>query len=165
MTGWLALVLSVVALTGVAWLVVSRESAGDLDFASTGDVAETRRAIESLETSMASLESRVDALADLEDTATAARSRLESTLRQDIEAVEQRLSSYDSLPPRVGNLESSVAAIQGIEAGARDTLLLAEAEYYLKIANALTTLAAISSWRVSRSGWLTTAWPALATRL
>ena len=140
MTGWLALVLSVVALTGVAWLVVSRESAGDLDFASTGDVAETRRAIESLETSMASLESRVDALADLEDTATAARSRLESTLRQDIEAVEQRLSSYDSLPPRVGNLESSVAAIQGIEAGARDTLLLAEAEYYLKIANALTTL-------------------------
>ena len=140
MTGWLALVLSAVALTGVAWLAVSRESARELDFASTGDVAETRRMIESLQTTMSSLETRVDALADLEDTATAARSRLESTLRQDIEAVEQRLSTYDSLPPRVGNLENSVAAIQGIEAGARDTLLLAEAEYYLKIANALSTL-------------------------
>ena len=39
--------------------------------------------------------------------------------RRDIEGLQDRLSTYDSLPPRVGNLEGAVAAIQGIEAGAR----------------------------------------------
>lgn len=138
--GFVALVLSFIALAGVGWLTVSQDSADDLDYATTADVADTRRAVESLQTAIAAVESRIDALAKLEDSAAAARSRLESTLRRDIEAVEERFSSYDSLPPRVGNLETSVAAIQGIEAGARDTLLLAEAEYYLKIANALLTL-------------------------
>ncbi len=138
--GLLALVISVVALAGVAWLTMSQESASELDFASSGDVADTRREVESLGAAITALETRIDALAELEDTASAPRTRLEDTLRQDIGAIEQRFSSYDSLPPRVGNLETSVAAIQGIEAGARDTLLLAEAEYYLKIANALLTL-------------------------
>jgi uroporphyrin-3 C-methyltransferase len=34
------------------------------------------------------------------------------------------------------NLENSVAALQGASAGARDTWLLAEAEYYMQLANA-----------------------------
>jgi uroporphyrin-3 C-methyltransferase len=42
----------------------------------------------------------------------------------------------DSLPGRMSNLENSVAALQGASAGARDTWLLAEAEYYMQIANA-----------------------------
>ncbi len=136
----LSLVVSVVALAGVAWLFLSRESVSELDFASPADVADARRQMETLDSAISTLGSRVDALAALEDSAAAARSRLEESLRRDIEAVEERFASYDSLPPRVGNLETSVAAIQGIEAGARDTLLLAEAEYYLKIANALLTL-------------------------
>lgn len=131
--GLLAVVISVIALAGVAWLTISRESLGELDFAASGDV-------ESLATTITALETRIDALAQLEESAAAERSRLEGSLRRDIEAVEERFSTYESLPPRVGNLETSVAAIQGIEAGARDTLLLAEAEYYLKIANALLTL-------------------------
>lgn len=138
--GLLALVISVVALAGVAWLTLSRDSVGALDFAASGDLADARREVASLETTITALEARIDALAELDESAEAARSRLEGTLRRDIEAVEERFSTFDSLPPRVGNLESSVAAIQGIEAGARDTLLLAEAEYYLKIANALLTL-------------------------
>jgi uroporphyrin-3 C-methyltransferase len=140
MAGLLALVISVIALAGVAWLTISRQSLGELDFAASGDVADARRDVESLGTTITALEARVDALAQLEESAAAERSRLEGSLRRDIEAVEERFSTYESLPPRVGNLETSVAAIQGIEAGARDTLLLAEAEYYLKIANALLTL-------------------------
>lgn len=136
----LALVVSAAALAGVAWLYVSRTSVADIDFASPEDVAEAGRAVESLGETMTNLEERVDALAALEEQTATARSRLEANLRRDLEDLEDRLSTYDSLPPRVGNLESSVAAIQGIEAGARDTLLLAEAEYYLKIANALLTL-------------------------
>ena len=40
------------------------------------------------------------------------------------------------MPGRMSNLENSVAALQGASAGARDTWLLAEAEYYMQIANA-----------------------------
>jgi uroporphyrin-3 C-methyltransferase len=36
----------------------------------------------------------------------------------------------------MSNLENSLAALQGASAGARDTWLLAEAEYYMQIANA-----------------------------
>ena len=36
----------------------------------------------------------------------------------------------------MSNIENSVAAMQGASAGARDTWLLAEAEYYMQIANA-----------------------------
>jgi uroporphyrin-3 C-methyltransferase len=137
----LAIVASAAALAGVGWLYVTRTSVTDIDFASPGDVAETRRAVESLGETISGLEERVDALAALEERAATARAGLETSLRRDLEALDDRLGTYDSLPPRVGNLESSVAAMQGIEAGARDTLLLAEAGNYLKIANALLTLA------------------------
>jgi len=138
--GFLALVVAAAALAGVGWLYLTRSSVADIEFASPNDVAETRRDVSALRDTIAGLEERVDALAALEDLTATARSRLEADLRRDMEGLEDRLSSYDSLPPRVGNLEGAVAAIQGIEAGARDTLLLAEAEYYLKIANALLTL-------------------------
>jgi len=139
-TGLLALTISTAALAGVGWLYLTRNSVADIEFASPDDVAETRRDIAALGDTIAGLEERVDALAMLEDLTATARSRLEADLRRDIEGLQDRLSTYDSLPPRVGNLEGAVAAIRGIEAGARDTLLLAEAEYYLKIANALLTL-------------------------
>ena len=139
-TGLLALAISAAALAGVGWLYLTRSSVADIEFASPADVAETRRDIAALDDTISGLEERVDALAMLEDLTATARSRLEADLRRDIEGLQDRLSNYDSLPPRVGNLEGAVAAIRGIEAGARDTLLLAEAEYYLKIANALLTL-------------------------
>ena len=138
--GLAALFLSLVALAGVAYLYLTAESIGDLEFASPGDVAETRSSVDALAASVEALDVRMEALAGIESSTESARSRLEATLNDEIEALDSRLSMYDSLPPRVGNLENSVAAIQGIEAGARDTLLLAEAEHYLKLANSLLTL-------------------------
>ena len=138
--GLAALFLSLVALAGVAYLYLTAESVGDLEFASPGDVAETRSSVDALAASVEALDGRMEALAGIESSTESARSRLEATLKDEIEALDSRLSMYDSLPPRVGNLENSVAAIQGIEAGARDTLLLAEAEHYLKLANSLLTL-------------------------
>jgi uroporphyrin-3 C-methyltransferase len=42
---------------------------------------------------------------------------------------------------RMSGIESSVAALQGVSAGTRDTWLLSEAEYYMQIANAQLQLA------------------------
>jgi uncharacterized protein HemX len=53
-----------------------------------------------------------------------------------IDESRQSLSELDQKPGRMSNLENSVAALQGVSAGARDTWLLAEAEYYMQIANA-----------------------------
>jgi uncharacterized protein HemX len=60
------------------------------------------------------------------------------TMRQD---VDTRLQLLDSLPSRLSNLENSMASLQGISAGARNTWLVAEAEYYMQIANAQLQLA------------------------
>jgi uroporphyrin-3 C-methyltransferase len=55
--------------------------------------------------------------------------------------LNERSQSLESLPGRVGNLEGSVASLRGISTGARDAWLLAEAEYYMQIANAQLQLA------------------------
>ena len=138
--GAAALLLSLVALAGVAYLILAADSTSELEFASPDEVARNRQSVESLAASIEALDARMETLASVESSTESARSRLEATLKGEIEALDSRLSDFDSLPPRVGNLENSVAAIQGVEAGARDALLLAEAEHYLKIANALLTL-------------------------
>lgn len=139
-TGMAALLFSLVALAGVAYLFVSADPTPELDFASPDDVARNRQSVEALSASIDALDARMESLANVESSTESARSQLEATLKGEIEALGSRLSDFDSLPPRVGNLENSVAAIQGVEAGARDALLLAEAEHYLKLANALLTL-------------------------
>jgi uroporphyrin-3 C-methyltransferase len=55
--------------------------------------------------------------------------------------VEDQLRLLNSLPSRMTTIEDSVASLAGISAGARQTFLLAEAEYYLQIANAQLQLA------------------------
>ncbi len=139
--GLLALLLSVAALAGVAFLYVTRESVPELNFATPTDVAALRRQQDDLGAALTSLESSVESLAGLGDDSQDSRERLASSLRSEIRSLEQQMANYDSLPPRVGNLENAVAGMQGIEAGARDTLLLAEAEYYLQTANTLLSLA------------------------
>ncbi|MEO1320001.1 MAG: uroporphyrinogen-III C-methyltransferase [Pseudomonadota bacterium] len=56
-------------------------------------------------------------------------------------SIDERVDLLDSLPGRVLNLERGVETLQGISAGSRDAWLLAEAEYYMQIANAQVQLA------------------------
>ncbi|MEM7452283.1 MAG: uroporphyrinogen-III C-methyltransferase [Pseudomonadota bacterium] len=56
-------------------------------------------------------------------------------------SIDERVDLLDSLPGRVLNLEQGVETLQGISAGSRDAWLLAEAEYYMQIANAQVQLA------------------------
>ena len=88
----------------------------------SGRVDESRQSLSELDQNLANLASSDESI----------QSRVES-LQQDI---EDRVRLLDSLPGRMSNLENSVAALQGVSAGARDTWLLAEAEYYMQIANA-----------------------------
>jgi uroporphyrin-3 C-methyltransferase len=55
--------------------------------------------------------------------------------------ISERLRLLDSLPTRISSTEAALAALQGVSAGARDTWLLGEAQYYMQLANAQLQLA------------------------
>jgi len=132
--GWLALVLALGAVTGVAYLVFESWRAGSSDQESNAAITDLDNTVDATRDSLASLEQRLERLAG-RDVASVG----------DLQSMERRLNerslSLESLPGRVGNLEGSVASLRGISTGARDAWLLAEAEYYMQIANAQLQLA------------------------
>ena len=132
---WLALLISVIALAAVAyallqdWRTAADEPAA---FASLADVAELERRSDRLDAALAAL------AADAAQTEHPDYAGDIEALRRD---VDRQLETLASLPSRLAGVESSVASLAGISAGARETFLLAEAEYYLQIANAQLQLA------------------------
>ncbi len=59
-------------------------------------------------------------------------------LRKDM---DERIQALDTLPSRMSTIENSVASMAGLSSGSKELFLLAEAEYYLLIANAQLQLA------------------------
>jgi len=126
---WLAMFLSFLTLAAVGYMVMedrrtqeATEAGGDSLAQLSGRVDESRQSLSELDRNLTDLASSDESM----------RSRVES-LQQ---SIEERVRLLDTLPLRMSNLENSVAALQGVSAGARDTWLLAEAEYYMQIANA-----------------------------
>ncbi len=126
---WLAMFLSFLTLAAVGYMVMedrrtqeATEAGGDSIAQLSGRVDESRQSLSELDRNLTDLASSDESM----------RSRVES-LQQ---SIEERVRLLDTLPLRMSNLENSVAALQGVSAGARDTWLLAEAEYYMQIANA-----------------------------
>ncbi len=132
--GWFALVLGLGALSGTAYVVYDDWRAGSSDQESDAALASLDETLKATRDSLNNLEQRLDRLASRD---VASVGELQSMERRLNERVEQ----LDSLPGRVGNLEGSIASLQGISKGARDAWLLAEAEYYMQIANAQLQLA------------------------
>ncbi len=131
---WLALFLSLAALAGVGYMVVEDwRAARDAD-QSANTLADLRNRIASSGESLSNLDR---GLADLAAADAKTASELEF-LQNDL---SNRMQLLDSLPSRMSNLERSLSALQGVSAGARETWLVAEAEYYMQIANAQLQLA------------------------
>jgi len=126
---WLALFLSLLTLAAVGYMIVEDRRTRAAEEASGDSIAHLAGRLDDTGTSVSDLDRK---LADL-----AADSR---SLRSDVEGLERELDDHadllESVPGRLANLENSMSALQGASAGARDTWLLAEAEYYLQIANA-----------------------------
>ncbi|MFQ5549031.1 MAG: uroporphyrinogen-III C-methyltransferase [Woeseia sp.] len=131
---WLALVVSFGALLGAAYILFANLRTGDAVEKSNAALASLNAALDATGESLDGIEHRLDSLAT-RDVASVA----------DLQALERRLNErvreFESLPGRVVNLEDSVSSLQGISTGARDAWLLAEAEYYMQIANAQLQLA------------------------
>ena len=131
---WLAVLLSVVAVSAVGYLLF-------LDWRSADDEAGAERlaALESLDRRIGNVD---EALVELDSKITGIQ---HPDYTDDFAAisrdVDERIRLLNSLPARMSTIENSVASLAGISAGARETFLLAEGEYYLQIANAQLQLA------------------------
>ena len=126
---WLALFLALLALAAGGYMIVEDRRTRAVEEASTDSL---ERLAGRIDESRASLSRLDEGLEDLVSSDEGLETRL-AELQRDI---DRRSDLLDSLPGRMSNLENSIAALQGASAGARDTWLLAEAEYYMQIANA-----------------------------
>ncbi|MEX0975754.1 MAG: uroporphyrinogen-III C-methyltransferase [Woeseia sp.] len=130
----LALILALAAALGVAWLTWQGLSQGTEQAATNttltslaGNLDEARQSLDDLQQEVADLdESDRDVDREL------------ASLTEQVDGLNEDL---ESLPARVADLETTMASLQGISTGARENWWLAEAEYYMQIANAQLQLA------------------------
>ena len=138
---WLSLFFALIGVAGVGYVLLDDSSEDRvLNDARTAvdnlraDVAEANDAIEALGDEAASLRTNAGAAGDEISALEREIGRLEREL-------EERSELVESLPPRMRSIEQSVAGLQGVSIEARNTYLIAEAEYYMQIANAQLQLA------------------------
>jgi uroporphyrin-3 C-methyltransferase len=134
LVAWLALALAAVALAWVAYLGL----AGSV-YDGTASIQAAQ--IEQLRESLYAIRQATDAddekIAGLTDRAGERDERIQTIEDQ----LAERLQRLESMHARLGSLEASMAELKGISSGLRDSWLLAEAEYYMQIANAQLQLA------------------------
>jgi len=131
---WLAVFLALISLASVAYMQVQEWRAQSDADQSASSLADLRSRLASSSESLSNLDRGLSELAAADAQAASELERLQGE-------VNQRIQLLDSLPSRVSNLENSLSALQGVSSGARDTWLLAEAGYYMQIANAQLQLA------------------------
>ena len=145
---WAALALALAAAGMAGWLVFDQWRSADEADAGADAVADlarsTERSLGDIDASLAEFRERLDDFGGRLEQARAAGEeegeRIDE-LRDELDALADTADLVESINPRIGNLERSVASLQGIELDARNTYLLLEAEYYLQIANAQLQLA------------------------
>jgi uroporphyrin-3 C-methyltransferase len=132
---WLALVIALGAIASSGYVAWQNRASDDDRAGNEAAIAELssdlREAVNTLQASQR------EAFAERDDASRRISQRLDSLERE----VDDVLRQSESVAPRLGNLEEAVSSLQGISAGVRDTWMLAEAEYYMQIANAQLQLA------------------------
>ncbi len=135
---WLALFVSVIALSAASYtiykdwrtqqdLALSSDNIQDSIVNLAGRIDTAKEALVSIESQLATLvEADAGIAGDVDE------------LERDL---DDRMRQVAALPSRISDLERSLATLQGISTGAKDTWLLGEAEYYMQLANAQLQLA------------------------
>jgi len=134
----LALALSLVSIAGVAYITLMPDAPQEPLAPDTTALDALTRSVNAGEESVRRLQQRLNELTNRnQDIANS----MEAFQRQLDKRLERQMEIFESLPGRMSNVENSMSSIQGISTGVRDSWLLAEAEYYMQIANAQLQLA------------------------
>jgi uroporphyrin-3 C-methyltransferase len=134
LVGWVALMLSLVALAASGYLAWQSRDTGRN---AAGNEAAIASLSEGIGDARSSLENLKASLSELGETDRESAAEIGMLKRQLNDSARQ----HESVALRLGNLENAIASLQGVSAGVRDTWMLAEAEYYMQIANAQLQLA------------------------
>ncbi|SVD24799.1 uncharacterized protein METZ01_LOCUS377653, partial [marine metagenome] len=131
---WLALILSVIAVSGLGlnYLRDRHTQGASLDRAA--ELLSLAAAMTRAEKTISSVEQSLSTLTELDV-------ERNTTIQQIEQQLSDRLRQLESLPNRLSAVESSISSFQGISTSARDDWLIAEAEYYMQLANAQLQLA------------------------
>lgn len=132
--GWTIVIIIVLAAIGSAYLMWKQQGAQRFAIATDSDIAALRSDLQDTEAALAELQQEVAVIRDENE-------KFQRQISSFANEVNKRLQTVESQGARVASLEGAVASIQGISQGSRNTWLLAEAEYYLQIANAQLNLA------------------------
>lgn len=130
----LAFVLALAALAGVGYLAWQGRDIGSGQADTQATVASLSDNLDEALTTVDDLSERLEELAESD---AAYGSEIGSLERQ----LEDLLDRYEGTPERLSSLEDAMASLQGLSTDVRDNWWLAEAEYYLQIANAQLQLA------------------------
>lgn len=147
---WLAIVIIGIVLAAAAFLFWPR--AAETPTATETSAAPAQRTedlipaatladVDALRDEIGRLNSNLGELATALDDAEATINRQNRDFERLKEGIDERVDLLDSLPGRVQNTEDALSTLQGISTGSRNAWLLAEAEYYMQIANAQVQLA------------------------
>ncbi len=134
LVAWLALLLAVAAL---AWVFYQGIGGPVDDSASRTQAAQIEQLRESLHAIRQTTDANDTSIAELTGKAAARDERIQTIEDQ----LAERLQRLELMHARLGSLEASTAELKGISSGLLDSWLLAEAEYYMQIANAQLQLA------------------------
>jgi uroporphyrin-III C-methyltransferase len=134
LVAWLALVLAALA---AAWAAYQGLAGSVGDSASSVQSAQIEQLKESLHVIRQATDANDAKIAELTVKADGRDVRIQ-TIEDEL---AERLQRLESMHARLGSLEGSMAELRGISSGLRDSWLLAEAEYYMQIANAQLQLA------------------------
>jgi uncharacterized protein HemX len=139
--GWLALLVSVIALGAIGYTVYNDWRTQERLELSSGNIEASlnglSRRIDETNEAIAATAAQLTALKAVDSSAVDEINALKLQLAD----LREQLQLLNSLPIRVANTEAALASLQGVSAGARDTWLLGEAEYYMQLANAQLQLA------------------------
>lgn len=134
----LALLVALVAVAASAFIWLGERGTDDDAAGNEAVIADLQEALQDLDDALDSSRRQVSALGERD-------SELERNVESGIERVERLLQeqqrAFEAVPGRLSRVEASLEALQGISTGVRDTWTLAEAEYFMEIANAQLNLA------------------------
>lgn len=131
---WLALAVAAIALAQVAF---QGFTGPDEDSARSFQAEQFDQLRESLHGIRQAADSHETRIAEMTGSADGLQARMQGIENQ----LEERLQRLEMMQTRLGTLEGSMAELRGISSGLRDSWLLAEAEYYMQIANVQLQLA------------------------
>ncbi|MGI9238961.1 MAG: uroporphyrinogen-III C-methyltransferase [Woeseiaceae bacterium] len=134
---WVALLFSLIAVAAIGY-TVSQDWLADADTTTDDAIARLEGRLASATESRDELAARITELGALDESSDSAIDEQIDALRVEL---DERVRLLSSLPARMSTLESSVASLAGISESSRDAWLIAEAEYYMQIANAQLQLA------------------------